>query len=133
MLKSLLSNSLRVGIPLLAAVLYAWHITPSLVRQLSYVPLGDSEQILLSHQNRSYRYRLSDTSGANNLGLFSQRLGWQDTFFTIETTVRIPRIEDLPSLSFFGNNGLQGALRLDASTDLDDRQRLSAFSAQGAL
>lgn len=132
-MRPIIATALRIGIPLIALVLYAWHITPTLIRQFGHVPLGDSEHILLSHQNRTYRYTLSDSNGSTDLGTLSQRLGWQDTFFNIETTLRIQRIEDLPSFSLLGTNGLSGPLSLDASTDLDDRQRLIAFSAQGSV
>ena len=98
-MRSILFSFLRIGIPLVAALLYAWHITPRWCDSLAMYPwaIGAHSPESPKPHLSLYNYR---RQREKDLGSLAQRLGWQDTFFNIETTLRIQRIEDLPSFPY---------------------------------
>ncbi|TVR12487.1 MAG: hypothetical protein EA401_08940 [Planctomycetota bacterium] len=104
-------------------LIYVW---PHLQRRIIGAPLGDTPHILMEHQDRVYHYSLrmpTPDNPQNSIGSFSQRLGFLDTFYTVDSSFRLDRDHGIPQLMALNTWGIDSTLRVDMRLEIDDRWR----------
>lgn len=123
---------LRWGIVALWLVLLAWQVTPTTLRSLGHIPVGDNARVFAAHHNRQYRYSLYNHK-AEEIGALQQSLGFRDAFLLLTTAIRVPDLQRLPGLYGLQAVGLDGAVSLDSTVELDDRKRPLTVTASGTV